>query len=399
MAARQRHAAGSRAEYGMLPGSTGERKQRDATRGRPDGRTVEIQRLIGRSLRAVVDFEALGERTVWVDCDVLQADGGTRCASICGGYVALARGVPAPGRRAASLPRTPLTGRSRPSRSASSTASRCSTCDYAEDPRAEVDMNVVMTGDGRLVEVQGTAERTPFDRAQLDRLLELGRGRHRRIAPRAAQAVAPRREPACGSCSPRRTPTRPPSSRGCSAADVEPLADASVGGDRRDVRGQRAAQGRAAARGAGGAASGWPTTPGSRWRARRRAGRALGALAGEDATDADPTRSCSRASRAPPIAPRRFVCRARRRAPDGPRSSPAASWRGDDRRGAARRAAASATTRSSCPTGEPRTVAELTPGEKDAISHRGRASRALAPRSARITGARHHIFTLRLAHA
>ena len=95
-------------EYGMLPGSTGERKQRDATRGKQDGRTVEIQRLVGRSLRSVVDFAALGERTVWIDCDVIQADGGTRCAAICGGYVAIASAF----RRlvgSGSLPRTPLT--------------------------------------------------------------------------------------------------------------------------------------------------------------------------------------------------------------------------------------------------------------------------------------------------
>ncbi len=115
-------------EYGMLPGSTGERKQRDATRGKQDGRTVEIQRLVGRSLRSVVDFAALGERTVWIDCDVIQADGGTRCAAICGGYVAIAsafrRLVGTAGR--SSGRRSPT--RSRPSRSGSSTATCCSTC-------------------------------------------------------------------------------------------------------------------------------------------------------------------------------------------------------------------------------------------------------------------------------
>ena len=115
------------AEYGMLPASTGERKQRDVSKGRPDGRTVEIQRLIGRSLRGVVDFEALGERTVWVDCDVLEADGGTRCASITGGYVALELalqrlvGEGKLERAAADRARSP------PSPAASSTASRCST--------------------------------------------------------------------------------------------------------------------------------------------------------------------------------------------------------------------------------------------------------------------------------
>ncbi|HEU0315819.1 MAG TPA: ribonuclease PH, partial [Solirubrobacteraceae bacterium] len=160
------------AEYGMLPASTGQRKQRDATRGRLDGRTVEIQRLIGRSLRGVVDFTALGERTVYLDCDVLQADGGTRCASITGAYIALGLGL----RRleaAGDLARSPLTG--------SVAAVSCGIVgrvplldlDYAEDSTAEVDANVVMTGDGGLIEVQATAERTPLSRAHLDDLLAL----------------------------------------------------------------------------------------------------------------------------------------------------------------------------------------------------------------------------------
>jgi ribonuclease PH len=160
------------AEYGMLPASTGDRKQRDVTKGRPDGRTVEIQRLIGRSLRGVVDFEALGERTIYVDCDVLQADGGTRCASITGGYVALdlaCRKLVADGR----LAKSPLTQ--------TVAAISCGIVDgvplldldYPEDSTAEVDANVVMTGDGGLVEVQATAERTPLSRAHLDELLQL----------------------------------------------------------------------------------------------------------------------------------------------------------------------------------------------------------------------------------
>ncbi len=160
------------AEYGMLPASTGERKQRDVTKGRPDGRTVEIQRLIGRSLRAAVDFKALGERTVYVDCDVLQADGGTRCAAITGGLVALRLAcdrLVAEGALASS----PLIG--------TIAAVSCGIVggvalldlDYAEDSTAEVDANVVMTGDGGLVEVQATAERTPLSRAHLDDLLAL----------------------------------------------------------------------------------------------------------------------------------------------------------------------------------------------------------------------------------
>jgi len=160
------------AEYGMLPASTGSRKPRDITRGRADGRTVEIQRLIGRSLRSVVEFDALGERSIYVDCDVLQADGGTRCAAITGGYVALrlaCRQLVADG----ALERIPLNG--------SVAAVSCGIVegralldlDYGEDSTAEVDANVVMTGDGGLVEVQATAERTPLSRAHLDELLAL----------------------------------------------------------------------------------------------------------------------------------------------------------------------------------------------------------------------------------
>jgi ribonuclease PH len=160
------------AEYGMLPASTGDRKQRDVSKGRPDGRTVEIQRLIGRSLRGVADLSALGERTVYVDCDVLEADGGTRCASITGGYVALALAVRRL-REAGKLTKDPLNG--------SIAAVSCGIVDgtplldldYPEDSSAEVDANVVMTGDGGLVEVQATAERTPLSRAHLDDLLAL----------------------------------------------------------------------------------------------------------------------------------------------------------------------------------------------------------------------------------
>jgi ribonuclease PH len=187
------------AEYGMLPASTGERKRRDVSKGRPDGRTVEIQRLIGRSLRGVIDFEGLGERTVWVDCDVLEADGGTRCAAITGGFVALElalRRVVAGG----GLERVPLSG--------SVAAVSCGVVDgralldldYSEDSQAEVDANVVMTGDGGLVEVQATAERTPLSRASLDELLALaaegiGRLRHAQAeAVEAGSAAAPHAE-------------------------------------------------------------------------------------------------------------------------------------------------------------------------------------------------------------
>jgi ribonuclease PH len=160
------------AEYGMLPASTGQRRSRDVTRGRPDGRTVEIQRLIGRSLRAVIDFEALGRRTLYIDCDVLQADGGTRCAGITGAFVALTLALSRLVERG-KLERLPLSG--------SVAAVSCGLvagepildlC-YEEDAAAEVDMNVVMTGDGGLVEVQATGERIPFSHASLDELLRL----------------------------------------------------------------------------------------------------------------------------------------------------------------------------------------------------------------------------------
>jgi ribonuclease PH len=177
------------AEYGMLPGSTGERKPRDVAKGRPDGRTTEIQRLIGRSLRAVVDLDALGERTVWLDCDVLQADGGTRCASICGAWVALHQALT----RlidAGSLAELPL----RDSIAAVSVGMVDETplldLAYSEDARAESDMNVVMTGSGRLVEVQATAEAATFSRAELDGLLDLAETGIRSLTAAQLAAVA-----------------------------------------------------------------------------------------------------------------------------------------------------------------------------------------------------------------
>jgi ribonuclease PH len=160
------------AEYGMLPASTGDRKQRDISKGRLDGRSVEIQRLIGRSLRGVVDFTALGERTVYIDCDVLQADGGTRCASITGGLVALRLACERLIREG-SLERTPLTGTVAAVSAGIVDGVPLLDLDYSEDSTAEVDANVVMTGDGGLVEVQATAERTPLSRAHLDDLLVL----------------------------------------------------------------------------------------------------------------------------------------------------------------------------------------------------------------------------------
>lgn len=161
------------AEYNMLPGSTTPRKPRE--RSKVDGRTTEIQRLIGRSLRAVIDFEALGPRTIAVDCDVLQADGGTRTLGITGGYLAVALAVQA---------HAELRSAARPVLTDSIAAISCGIVDgqplldldYSEDHRAEVDFNVVMTGSGLLVEVQGTAEGKPFARTELSRLLDLAEG-------------------------------------------------------------------------------------------------------------------------------------------------------------------------------------------------------------------------------
>jgi ribonuclease PH len=159
------------AEYGMLPRSTHDRMQREAARGKQQGRTLEIQRLVGRALRAAVDLRALGVRTVTLDCDVIQADGGTRTAAITGSYVALALAIKRIQAKK-SLVRNPL-ARSVAAVSVGIVAGEvCLDLDYAEDSTAEVDMNVVATGDGALVEVQGTAEGKPFPRADLDRMLD-----------------------------------------------------------------------------------------------------------------------------------------------------------------------------------------------------------------------------------
>jgi len=161
------------AEYGMLPRSTHTRSDREAARGRVGGRTHEIQRLIGRSLRAVTDLAVLGERTIWIDCDVIEADGGTRTAAITGAYVALALAV-----RTLEASGTALGGpvlRDAVAAVSVGLVDRrlCLDLAYVEDSRAEVDMNVVMTGQGRFVEVQGTAEAKPFTAAQLARMTAL----------------------------------------------------------------------------------------------------------------------------------------------------------------------------------------------------------------------------------
>jgi ribonuclease PH len=178
------------AEYAMLPASTGQRKARDIARGKQDGRGVEIQRLVGRSLRAVVDFKALGERSVYVDCDVLEADGGTRCAAITGGYVALRLALQKL-IEAGAIAEMPLTSSVAAVSVGVVDGRALCDLDYSEDSRAEVDANVVMTGDGGLVEVQATAERAPLSRASLDELLglaETGISRLREVQERVAGA-------------------------------------------------------------------------------------------------------------------------------------------------------------------------------------------------------------------
>jgi len=178
------------AEYGMLPASTGERKPRDAARGRPDGRTIEIQRLIGRAIRGVIDFAALGENTIYLDCDVLQADGGTRCASITGAWVALALACERL-KGSGHVKRSPLGDSVAAVSSGVVGGVPLLDLDYAEDSTAAVDANIVMSGAGGLIEVQATAERTPLSRAHLDDLLvlaERGIGELRMIQAAAVEA-------------------------------------------------------------------------------------------------------------------------------------------------------------------------------------------------------------------
>jgi ribonuclease PH len=162
------------AEYGMLPRSTNSRMGREAARGRQGGRTMEIQRLIGRSLRAVMDMKALGERSITIDCDVIQADGGTRTASITGGYVALVDAVASLLNKKA-LKKNPITGQVASISVGIYQGTPVLDLDYPEDCSAETDMNVVMNGAGDFIEVQGTAEGHPFNQGELDAMLTLAR--------------------------------------------------------------------------------------------------------------------------------------------------------------------------------------------------------------------------------
>ncbi|HUN25015.1 MAG TPA: ribonuclease PH [Steroidobacteraceae bacterium] len=176
------------AEYGMLPRATHTRSPREAARGKQSGRTQEIQRLVGRSLRAVVDLRALGERTVTIDCDVLQADGGTRTAAITGGYVALAEACERLAKRG-TVPETPIHGQIAAVSVGIVGGIALLDLDYAEDSEAETDMNVVMNNGGGFVEVQGTAEGHAFRRHELDALLDLAAGGLAQLFAIQAQAL------------------------------------------------------------------------------------------------------------------------------------------------------------------------------------------------------------------
>jgi ribonuclease PH len=176
------------AEYGMLPRSTHTRSAREAARGKQSGRTQEIQRLIGRSLRGAVDLHALGERTITIDCDVLQADGGTRTAAITGGYVALAEACEGLARRG-SVPASPIHGQIAAVSVGIVAGAPVLDLDYAEDSEAETDMNVVMNNGGGFVELQGTAEGHAFRRHELDALLDLAAGGLARLFALQAQAL------------------------------------------------------------------------------------------------------------------------------------------------------------------------------------------------------------------
>ena len=175
------------AEYSLLPASTGERVAREAAKGKQGGRTVEIQRLIGRALRSVCDLQALGERTLWLDCDVIQADGGTRCAAISGSWVAARRALDRFGLSKA------LTGQVAAVSVGVVNGRSLLDLDYEEDSSADTDMNVVMTGDGRLIEVQATAEKEPFSRNLLEELLDMAAGGIETIGDAQQDAIAAER--------------------------------------------------------------------------------------------------------------------------------------------------------------------------------------------------------------
>jgi ribonuclease PH len=179
------------AEYGMVPRATTTRTVRESSRGRQSGRTMEIQRLIGRSLRSVLNLSLLGTRTLWIDCDVLQADGGTRTASITGAFVAVALAIQQLMTRRL-LEYSPLLDFVAATSVGIVQGAYCLDLDYGEDSKAEVDLNLVMTGKGRFVEIQGTAEGNPFSHEELQAMLELGASGIRRLVEQQREALAGR---------------------------------------------------------------------------------------------------------------------------------------------------------------------------------------------------------------
>ena len=379
-------------EYAMLPRATNTRSDRESVKGRIGGRTHEISRLIGRSLRAVIDYQALGENTIVLDCDVLQADGGTRTASITGAYVALADAVELAAASATCSTGEPLIG----SVAAVSVGIVGGTpmldlC-YTEDSAADTDMNIVMSGAGEFIEVQGTAEGRPFDRAMLDELLDLGAAgcaeltRLQQAALGMTQRTDDRAEVVLATNNAKKLAELRRIVVEARARRRGPRAGRRAGlpGAGRD----RARPSRATRCSRPGPASRrpvcprWPTTPG--WpstystacpASARRAGPGR-------ARTTPPTTSCCSASSPTcptPTGPRTFVCAMALVLPDGTEHVRL----GDMSRGGCSRhpgeRMASATTRCSWPTGTRVTNGELDPAAKDAISHRGKAVRAIVP--------------------
>ena len=387
------------AEYAMLPAATNTRSDRESVRGRIGGRTHEISRLIGRSLRAVIDYKALGENTIVVDCDVLQADGGTRTAAITGAYVALSDAITHL-RSVGALKGEPLTGSSPPSASASSTACPRLDLPYEEDVRADTDMNVVMTGDGRFIEVQGTAEAAPFDRAELDALLGAGGEGLRRPDPPAVGGPVPVSRIFLASRNRKKIVEMERLLREY-APDVEVLGIDDVEGYDEPVEDQPTFEGNALLKARAGfentglpsladdsglcvdALNGMPGVLSARWagapRRERRSGRTSATTSSSwPSSPTSPMSAAAPTSRARSRSATRVGSRSCTARMSGHviREQRGSGGFGYDVLFVADEHADAGLT-----------SAELSPEEKDAVSHRGRALREIAPRVARVLGA------------
>ena len=376
------------AEYGMLPRATHTRTQREAARGKQGGRTLEIQRLIGRALRACVDRSALGERTITLDCDVLQADGGTRTAAITGAYVALVDAVRWLQARATSLKRDPVFGAVAAVSVGIYRGVPVLDLDYAEDSGCDTDMNVVMNDGGGFIELQGTAEGHAFRRDELDALLALARKGHRRTVRARSARRWPRRVTS-STCNASSSPAATPAScaeicatllarqRASSCIAQSEFGVARRRGNRRDLRRERAAQGaprRARDRPAGARRRFRPRAS-TRSAARRACIRRATPARHGDARRTSP--SCStRCDGVPDDAAQRALplrARAAAHADDPQPLIAEGRWHGRILARAARRAAASATTRCSSIRHTACSAAELDPASKNRVSHRGQA--------------------------